>query len=176
MTAPSPRKRQGSTLPLLIAASMSLALLGLAAVAILPARPPSAALSQLLVMHNAMIAGRRQLDQPVGLPRDESPVILEQEASGVLEGRLIESWIYRLEREAFTVHRLEDEALVPRSASHLPLGDRRVAFFEIEDLQALAWSPQSGKMIVVLGSGILSTQLRLAHWVDANPPSMQGHQ
>ncbi len=176
MTAPATRERRGSIMTLVVAAGMSLALLGLAAVAILPARPPSAALSQLLVMHNTMIAGRRQLDHPVALPRDESPVILEQEASGVLEGRLIESWVYRLEREAFTIHRLEDEDLVPRSASHLPLGDRRVAFFEIEDLQALAWSPQSGKMIVVLGAGTLATQLRLARWVDANPPSMLGHQ
>ena len=176
MTLPQPREAQRRVMTLLIAASVSLALLGLAAIAILPARPPRAALSQLLIMHNTMVAGRRHLDQPIGLPRDERPVILEQEARGVLEGRLIESWLYRMEREAVTVHRLQDESLVPRNASRLPLGDRRVAFFEIEDLQALAWSPQPGEMIVVLGAGTLATQLRLARWVDANPPSMLGHQ
>jgi len=161
---------------MLMTVSVSLALLGVAAIAVLPARPPQPALTHLLVMHNTMVAGLRHLDQAVALPHDKSPVILEQEAEGVLEGRRIESWVYRLERETFTVHRLEDESLVPRSASHLPLGERRVAFFEIEDLQALAWSPQSEGMIVVLGAGPLATQLRLARWVDVNAPSMQGHQ
>ena len=160
---------------MLVAASVALALLGLAVVAILPARAPSPALSQLLVMHNTLVASRSRVGQAIEGPHDQSPS-LEQEVSGVLEGRLVESWVYQLDREVLTVHRLEDNSLIPKSASHLPIRDRRVSFFELEDLTALAWRPEAGKLIVVLGAGSLPTQLRLANWLDANPPVIQAPQ
>jgi len=167
--------RRQPIVPLLMAASVSLALLAMAAIAVLPARPPSAALNQLLVMHNTLVAGRSHIDQPVTLPRDEQPVV-EREARGVVEDREMESWLYRLDREVFTVHRLEDDSLIPGNASRLPVGERRVAFFEIEDLQALAWPPAPGQLVLVIGTGTLATQLRLARWIDTNPPAMQGRQ
>ena len=175
MRQTDPGSRRQPIIPLLLAASVSLSLLAMAAIAVLPARPPSAALNQLLVMHNALIAGRSHIDQPVSLPRDEHPVV-EREANGVLDDREIQSWLYRLEREVFTVHRLADDSLIPRSASRLPVGERRVAFFEIEDLQALAWPPEPGQLVLVLGTGTLATQLRLARWIDTNPPAIQGRQ
>ena len=169
------RGPQPTVMPLIMAASAALAVLGLAAVAILPARPPSPALAQLNVMHDTMVANRSRVDHPVHLSQRDSPSI-EAEADGILEGRRVESWVYRLGREAFSVHRVQMDSLVPSSASHLPLGARRVAFFELDDLEVLAWAPTQGEWLVVLGSGRLATQLRLAQWVDEHPPPIQGLQ
>ena len=175
MTSPVPGRKERSVLPMLIAAALGLSLVSLAAVAVLPAHPPSPELVQLVVMHNALIAGRTQLDREILADRSAAPV-LETSATGVLEGRRVESWLYRLERQAFTVHLLSDTGIVPRNASKLPLGQRRVSFFEVEDLQVIARLNHGGELLAVLGAGPLPIQLRLGRWIDSNGLTEQRRQ
>ncbi|MBJ94396.1 MAG: hypothetical protein CMP23_07935 [Rickettsiales bacterium] len=166
--APRQQRRPGAAL---FAATLALVLLALAAVAYLPARPPSPVLLQLLTMHNSLVSGRTQVARS-GATSDRLQPQLQQEAQGQLDGRLISSWLYTLELEAFTVHRLSAVGVVPENASTLPLGSRRVHYFELEDLQALAWALPSNQLIVVLGSAQLALQLQLASWMAQNPPSL----
>jgi len=167
MTSPKPVPKQRSVLPLFVAALLGLSIVALALVAVLPARPPSPELTQLLVMHDSLITGRAHVTQSTLVRASEAP-ILETMVTGILEGRKVESWLYQLERDLFTVHRLRNTTIVPRNASKLPLGARRVAFFELENLQVLAWEPDDGELVVLLGSGSLPTLLRLGRWIDAN--------
>jgi hypothetical protein len=154
-------------MPVLLASVLTVLLLGVAVVAVLPARPPSAALTQLLVMHDSLVAGRVHVEQALPTSRDLVP-ILQTRVTGVLEGRILESWLYQFDRQAFTVHSLQDTSVVPRNASTLPLGTRRVSYFELEDLQAIAWQPGEDELVVILGAGSLDALLRVGIWVDRN--------
>ncbi len=162
-----PKPRESALLPALVAAAIMVSLLLVAVIAVLPARPPSAELTQLLVMHNSLVAGRVHVEEALPTGGEQVPG-LQTRVTGVLEGRTMESWLYQFERQAFTVHRLQDTSIVPRSASRLPLGTRRVSFFELEDLQAIAWQPIDGQLVVVLGAGHLDALLRVGIWIDRN--------
>jgi len=176
MTRPQSASKQHAGLHLLIAGLVGLALVVLALVAVLPVRPLSPELNQLRVMHDSLITGRSHVAQ--GTPeRASAAPVLETHVTHILEGRKVESWLYQLERDLFSVHRLHAATLVPRNASKLPLGSRRVAFFEVENslsssetnagsLQALAWELGHGESVVLLGAGSLPTLLRLAGWID----------
>ena len=167
MISATPRPPRSALLTGLVAAAIGVSLLAVAVIAVLPARPPSAELTHLLVMHDSLVTGRAHVDQELPTGGDQVPS-LKSRITGVLDGRTMESWLFQFDRQAFTVHRLQDASIVPRNASNLPLGKRRVSYFELEDLQALAWQPNRDQLVVVLGGGPLDALLRLANWVDRN--------
>ena len=138
-------------------------------IAVLPGPGPDPALTQVIVMHNSMIAGRKRL-QPTEAERSTT-ARLEAQVDGVLEGQRVESWLYGLTRYSISVHQIHGRVRLPEHASPIPLQPVEMMAFEVTDLTFIAWrAPTRKDLTAVVGSAPLSKLMQVAERVMERGP------
>lgn len=141
----------------------------IAAIAILPGPGPDPLITQVVVMHNSMIPARPHLESNLATRPSEAPQ-LESRVDGVLDGRTVASWLYRIGVHSVSVHRLPGHPRLPENASSIPLGDATAQAFEITDLAFVCWKMDKNHTLAVVGAAPLGQLLRFAERVVERGP------
>jgi len=141
----------------------------IAAIAILPGPGPDPLITQVVVMHNSMIPARPYLGGNLASEPSEAPR-LESRVDGVLNGRTVTSWLYRVGMYSVSVHRLPGRPRLPENASSIPLGATTAQAFEITDLAFVCWRADEDDTLAVVGTAPLGQLLRFAERVAERGP------
>jgi hypothetical protein len=129
---------------------------------LLPAPSPATLLTQVVVVHNSLSPAQTSLPD---LLRPPIPPELLATLTSTLDGRQVDSWLYRAGRDRISVHRVQGVAQPPRNAAKLAIADRPGHAFELGDLGVLSWSDDDGITHLVVGDAPVHRLRDLAVWV-----------
>ena len=165
-----PERRRGvPLLPVFLVCLLVGGVLILAAIAVLPGPGPDPRISQVIVMHNSMIPARPRFSGQAATEASDAPH-LESRIDGVLDGRMMTSWLYRVGGYSVSVHRMPGSPRLPENASSIPVGETQAHSFEITDLSLVCWPTSSDQTLAVIGAAPLGELLRFAEHIDLRGP------